>query len=106
MSPISSKNNVPPCACSKKPRLRPDAPVNEPRSCPKSSLSMSSRGIAAQFTLMNGASLRAESRWMARLMSSLPVPLCPVMRTLALVGATLSISLKSRPIGALCPIIS
>ena len=35
-------------------------------------------------------------------MSSLPVPLSPVMSTLALVGATLSISLKSRCIGGLC----
>src|SRR6478736_6449234 len=30
MSPISSKNSVPPWACSKKPRLRACAPVNEP----------------------------------------------------------------------------
>ena len=54
MSPISSRKSVPPWACSKKPRLRAEAPVNAPRSCPKSSLSMSSRGMAAQFTLTNG----------------------------------------------------
>ena len=69
------------------------APVNAPRSWPKSSLSMSSRGMAAQLTLTNGASLRGLRRWMARLTSSLPVPLSPVMSTLALVGATLSMSL-------------
>ena len=43
---------------------------------------------------------------MARAMSSLPVPLSPVMRTEARVGATLSISWKMRCIAALWPIIS
>ena len=91
MSPISSSSSVPPCACSKKPRLRPCAPVNAPRSWPKSSLSISSRGIAAQFTRTNGSSRRGLKRWIARLTSSLPVPLSPVMSTLARVGATRSI---------------
>ena len=40
-----------------------------------------------------------ERRWMARAMSSLPVPLSPVMSTDALVGATFSISWKMRCIG-------
>jgi hypothetical protein len=54
MSPISSRKSVPPCACSKKPRFLACAPVNAPRSWPKSSLSMSSRGMAAQLTFTNG----------------------------------------------------
>jgi hypothetical protein len=95
MSPISSRNSVPPCACSKKPRFLACAPVNAPRSWPKSSLSMSSRGMAAQLTFTNGSSARGERRWMAREMSSLPVPLSPVMSTDAFVGATFSISWKS-----------
>ena len=67
---------------------------------------MSSRGMAAQLTFTNAADARALSLWIARLMSSLPVPLSPVMRTLAFVGATRSISLNRRCIDALCPIIS
>ena len=51
--------------------------------------------MAAQFTLTNGPSARGDRRWMAREMSSLPVPLSPVMSTPALVGATFSISWKS-----------
>jgi hypothetical protein len=62
--------------------------------------------MAAQLTFTKGASLRGERLCSARLISSLPVPLWPVMSTLALVGATLSISLNRRCIGALCPIIS
>ena len=69
--------------------------MNAPFSWPKSSLSMSSRGMAAQLTFTNGPSARGLRRWMARAMSSLPVPLSPVMSTDALVGATFSISWKS-----------
>ncbi len=43
---------------------------------------------------------------MAREISSLPVPLSPVMRTPAFVGATFSMSWKSRCIAAAFPIIS
>ena len=43
---------------------------------------------------------------MARAMSSLPVPLSPVMSTDALVGATFSSSWKTRCMTALRPIIS
>ena len=54
MSPISSRNSVPPSACSKRPDARCIAPVKAPFSCPKSSLSIRSRGIAAMFTATNG----------------------------------------------------
>ncbi len=49
---------------------------------------MSSSGIAAQFTLMNGPSARSLASCSARATSSLPVPLSPRMRTRAGVGAT------------------
>src|SRR5881394_3222021 len=46
--------------------------------------------MAEQLMAMNGLSLRGESWWMARATISLPVPLWPVMTTLALDGATFS----------------
>ena len=67
------------------------AEVKEPFSWPKSSLSMSSEGMAAQFTSTYGIMDLCESWWRLRATSSLPEPLGPVMRTLASVGATLSI---------------
>src|SRR5437899_1758590 len=57
-SPISSRKSVPPAATSKRPRLRRSAPVNAPRSCPKSSDSASVSGSAAQLTATNGPSER------------------------------------------------
>jgi hypothetical protein len=53
---------VPPSASSNRPRLRAVAPVNAPRSCPNSSDSISSGGIAAQLTLTNGLSASALAR--------------------------------------------
>jgi hypothetical protein len=50
-------------ASSKRPRLRATAPVKAPRSWPKSSLSMSSLGMAAQFTFTKGPLARGERRW-------------------------------------------
>ena len=44
ISPISSRNSVPPFACSKRPTRRRSAPVNAPFSWPKSSLSRSDLG--------------------------------------------------------------
>jgi hypothetical protein len=52
----SSRNSVPPSASSNLPRRAEVAPVNDPFSCPNSSLSISSVGIAAQFTFTNGPS--------------------------------------------------
>jgi hypothetical protein len=57
---------------------------------PNNSLSMSSDGIAAQFTSTNGRALRGEFLCSARATSSLPVPFSPVMSTRAGVGATRS----------------
>ena len=89
MSPISSRNSVPPCACSNLPRRCCVAPVKAPFSWPNSSLSMSSPGMAAQLSFTNGPSLRLECSWMARAISSLPVPRSPVMSTRPVDGAAL-----------------
>jgi len=52
-SPTSSRNSVPPSACSNRPARRAIAPVNAPFSCPNNSLSTSVPGRAAQFTATN-----------------------------------------------------
>ena len=54
MSPISSRNSVPPSAASNLPSRRATAPVNAPFSWPNSSLSTSSRENAAQLTRRTG----------------------------------------------------
>ena len=46
--------------------------------------------MAAQLTGTNGRSPRLLFAWMALATSSLPVPLSPVMSTVASVGATLT----------------
>ena len=44
--------------------------------------------MAEQLTAKNGRSARPECWWIARAMSSLPVPLSPSTSTVAEVGAT------------------
>ena len=61
ISAISSRNKVPPWACSKQPGRVPTAPVNAPRSWPKTSLSIRVSGIAAALTATKGRSERALS---------------------------------------------
>ena len=82
ISPTSSRNSVPPFANSRSPCFCWRASVKAPFSCPKSSDSSNSRGIAAQFTSSMGFSRRAESSWIQCAMSSFPVPLSPSMSTL------------------------
>src|SRR5207244_1556003 len=53
--------------------------------------------MALQLMAMNGLSLRGLSWWMARATISLPVPLCPVITTLAFEGATFSTSSIALP---------
>ena len=84
MSPISSRNSVPPSACSKRPRRVVCAPVKAPRSWPKSSLSSRSFGIAAVLMATNGPCARGLCLCSARATSSLPVPLSPVIITVTL----------------------
>ena len=69
---------MPPSAASKRPSRFLTAPVNAPRSCPKSSASMSDGGTAAQLTTTKGRSRRALRSCSMRATSSLPVPLSPV----------------------------
>ena len=66
------------------------SPVNAPLTWPKNSLSMSMSGIPPQLTTTKGLSLRLELSWMARAISSLPVPLSPLMSTLVFCGADLA----------------
>ncbi len=94
--PESAVTNFPIC-------LR-TAPVKLPFSWPKSSDSISSSGMAAQLTCTSCRSRRAEARWRARATSSLPVPLSPVISTVALVGAALSMVSRSLRIAAAAPI--
>ena len=77
-------------AYSNLPSLRFWAPVKAPFSKPNSSLSSSSEGSAAQFTLTKGLSERPESWWTLRATSSLPVPLSPRTSTVMSVSATCS----------------
>ena len=63
-------------------------------------------GIAPQFTATNGFSLRGERLWIARATISLPVPLSPLMTTLAFEGATFFTSSKTRCIAGPEPIMS
>jgi hypothetical protein len=58
MSPISSRNRVPPCACSKRPLRWLTAPVNAPFSWPNSSDSSRFSGSAAQLSLTSGCGAR------------------------------------------------
>ena len=85
---------MPRSACSNLPTCFSVAPVNDPFSCPNSSDSISSSGIAAQLTCTKRSRLRRLLRWMVRATSSLPTPLSPVISTVALVGA-------ARPIAAI-----
>ena len=91
ISPISSIKSVPPSACSKHPLRCFIADVNAPFSCPKSSLSINSDGIAAQFTSTNGDLFLFDCSCMLLATNSFPVPFSPVINTLASLGATLAI---------------
>ncbi len=78
MSPISSRNSVPPSAESTRPFLPlPPAPVKEPASWPNSSLSMRLSGSAAQFTATKGLPARGEEACSALARCSLPTPVSP-----------------------------
>src|SRR5205823_2491678 len=83
ISAISSRNNVPPTACSNRPILRMTAPVKAPFSCPNSSLSSRFSGIAAQLTATNAPDDTGPLIWIARATTSLPVPDSPCTSTVA-----------------------
>ena len=87
-SPTSSRKIVPPAASSKRPRRRSSAPVKAPFSWPNSSEATSPSGSAAQLTLTRARLARGDPWWIARAMSSLPVPVSPVISTVESVAAT------------------
>ncbi len=58
ISATSSRNRVPPWACSRRPGRDAVAPVNAPASWPKSSEATSSSETAPQSTATKGPSLR------------------------------------------------
>ena len=86
---------MPPFAASNWPTRRASAPVKAPFSWPNSSLSTSSRLIAAQFTATKGWRVRALRWWSACATSSLPVPLSPRTSTVRSVSATFWIVSKT-----------
>ena len=96
---------MPPSASANLPFLVAVAPVNAPRTWPKSSDSSSVSGIAAQLTLMSGMSRCALRSWIARATSSLPVPVSPVMSTVLLVSATRSARRMMSSIARLRPMM-
>lgn len=88
ISPISSRKRVPWSAPSKRPMRFWAAPVKAPFSWPQSSLSRRLEGRAAQWTAMKGLRALGLFWWIIWAKSSLPVPVSPWRRTVALVGAT------------------
>ena len=96
---------VPRCACSNRPDGAATAPVNAPLSCPNSSDATSAGGIAAQFMSTKGSDARRERLWMARAISSFPVPVSPRISTVESVGATASTSPSIARSGALVPMM-
>ena len=102
-SEISSRNKVPPSACSNLPR-RPRTPVAVRSSMPNNSASMSVSTSAAQLIATNGPCRRGPSSWIWRATSSLPTPLSPSMSTVKFVFATRSTRSRSSRIASLDPI--
>jgi hypothetical protein len=64
--------------------------VNAPFTEPNNSLSINSRGNAAQLILIIFALLRGLRAWIKSAMTSLPVPLSPVINIETSLGATRS----------------
>ncbi len=105
MSPISSRNRVPPLACSNRPMRRSVAPVKAPFSWPNSSDSSSSAAIAEVFSATKGAAARGELSCSARATSSLPVPDSPVMSTVMLERDRRPMALKTSCIAGAWPMM-
>ena len=83
MSPISSRNSVPPSASAIRPRLPlGEAPEKLPGRWPNSSLSIRCSGIAAQFTATKGRARRSLLLCTAFAKNSLPEPVSPVISRL------------------------
>ena len=96
---------VPLSASSNRPLRSVQASVKAPFLCPNISLSKRLELRPPRLTLTKGPLLRGELRWMASAMSSLPVPLSPVMSTEAPVGATRVTASSTSLIWGLLPMI-
>ncbi len=105
ISPISSRKRVPPSASSKRPFFMAVAPVKAPFSWPNSSLSRRVSVRAAQLIATNGLLRRGLLKWIAFAISSLPVPLSPVVNIVVLVCATFRMISNRACIGLLLPIM-
>ncbi len=79
---------MPPSAAWNLPGLLATAPVKAPRTWPNSSDSSRFSGMAPQLMVTNGPLARGERLWISRAISSLPVPVSPVMSTEMSVVAT------------------
>ena len=79
------------------------APVNDPRSWPKSSDSRSVSASEPPSTATKGPALLALLAWIARAISSFPVPLSPCSNTVLSVFATRAIDLYTDTIPGLLP---
>ena len=80
---ISSRKMVPPSACRNFPSRSAVAPVKAPATWPKSSLSSSVSLRQPQATSTNRPPRRRLARWISRASSDLPVPLSPVISSVA-----------------------
>src|SRR6185312_3648419 len=101
ISPISSRNSVPPLAASNKPGRAVAAPVNAPLPWPNSSDSRSSAGSAATLTATKAPRARPELAWRMRATTSLPVPVSPKIATGASLAAKRAARLRSDCMAAL-----
>ena len=88
ISVSSSRKSVPPLAVSSRPGLSRSAPVKAPFRWPNISDSSSGSGSAAQLIGTSARLARRLCWWMNWAMTSLPVPLSPLMNTEASVAAT------------------
>jgi hypothetical protein len=104
MSPISSRNSVPDEASSNSPRFLSAAPVKAPFSKPNSSLSSRVSGMPPMLIAANGPEGFADRECRSLAITSLPVPLSPVTRTVDVVGATFSTSDRTACIFCPAPI--
>ena len=105
MLPISSRKIDPLWACSNFPIRVWWAPVKAPFTCPNSSLSNKVSGMAPQLILTIFWSFRWLLKWIALAMSSFPVPVSPVTRTVLFVTAIVSTSWNMSCIGWLFPMM-
>ncbi len=105
-SPTSSRNSVPPCACSKTPARSRSAPVNAPRTNPNSSDSTSVGATELQSNTTKGPCLHRLASWMPRASSSLPVPDSPTSKTVSWVAAATCSLANSARIASVPPTAS